>query len=435
MRRALRSSAAALMTISALLLAGCAGDSGAEDVFGAGGWPGMHSDARNSDTAAVTGSRSLDFQWSRPLGGPTTTNASVAANGQVFLTAATDAGCNVFSFQVDTGRKRWCARVGPGAALSTPVVDRATNMYVGEDGAMLSFDERGQLRWRTPVTGTPLSAQFTGDGNLLFVTQLGQVNVVDPQTGRTVAAPYDLIPPASYPQGANIDPLPNDLGVQDCLAGGPLCPVATSPAIDLDNGRIVVTFWRPGAPQADLVALRYGDGERPQITEEWSTSTLAAGSASAPVLSRDGKTVYANDNAGHLWALDAESGSVRWQYDLGYAVRGGPSVSGSGAIIPAGAENGRLLALRDRGDRAEVLWERADVVQRGAPAQTSGSTAYTVVRDGDNGLALLTFDTASGETLDQDALPGASGSTAGTSVGPGGEVLTPTLIGELFVLK
>ncbi len=63
------------------------------------------------------------------------------------------------------------------------------------------------------------------------------------------------------------------------------------------------------------------------------------------------------------------------------------------------------------------------------------STAYTVVRDGDNGLALLTFDTASGETLDQDALPEAFGSTAGTSVGPGGEVLTPTLIGELFVLK
>ncbi len=39
---------------------------------------------------------------------------------------------------------------------------------------MLSFDERGQLRWRTPVTGTPLSAQFTGDGNLLFVTNSGR---------------------------------------------------------------------------------------------------------------------------------------------------------------------------------------------------------------------------------------------------------------------
>lgn len=435
MRRALRSSAAALTTISALLLAGCGGDSGTGDVFGAGGWPGMHSDARNSDTSTVTGSRSLDFQWSRPLGGPTVTNASVAANGQIFLTARTDNGCNVFSFQIDTGRKRWCTRVGPGSAVSTPVVDANTNSYVGEDGAMLSFDERGQMRWRTPVTGTPLSAQFTGDGNLLFVTQLGQVNVLDPQTGRSVAAPYDLIPPASYTQGANIDPLPNDLGLDDCAAGGPRCPVATPPAIDLESGRIVVTFWRPGAPQADLVALRYDGGERPAITEEWSTALLADGSASGPVLSRDGKSVYANDNAGHLWVLDTESGSLRWTYDLGYAVRGGPSVSDRGVIIPAGAENGRLLALRDRGDHAEVLWERADVVQRGAAAQTSGSTAYTVIRDGENGLALLTFDTATGETLDRDTLPGASGSTTGTSVGPDGQVLTPTLIGELFVLK
>lgn len=435
MRRALRSSAAALTTISALLLAGCGGDSGTEDVFGAGGWPGMHSDARNSDTSPETGSRSLDFQWSRPLGGPTTTTASVAANGQIFLTARTDTGCNLFSFHSDTGRKRWCTRVGAGSALSTPVVDRATNVYVGEDGAMLSFDERGQLRWQTPVTGTPLSAQFTGDGNLLFVTQLGQVNVLDPQTGRTVAAPYDLIPPASYTQGANIDPLPNDLGIGDCFTGGPLCPVATSPAIDLGNGRILVTFWRPGAPQADLVALRYDGGERPRITEEWSTSTLAGGSASGPVLTRDGKTVYAGDNAGHLWAVDAESGSVKWKYDLGYAAHGGPSVSDRGVVIPAGAEDGRLLALRDRGDHAEMLWERADVVQRGATAQTSGSTAHTVIRDGESGLALLTFDAATGETLDQDVLPGASGSTAGTSVGPDGEVLTPTLIGELFVLR
>ncbi|PTR31801.1 outer membrane protein assembly factor BamB [Rhodococcus sp. OK519] len=434
MRRALRSSAAALTTISALLLAGCGGDSGTEDVFGAGGWPGMHSDARNSDTSDVSGSRSLDVQWSRPLGGPTTTNAAVAANGQIFLTARTEDGCNLFSFQIDAGRKRWCARVGPGASLSTPVVDATTNTYVGEEGAMLSFDERGQLRWRTPVTGTPLSAQFTGDGHLLFVTQLGQANVLDPHTGRTVTAPYDLIPPASYTQGANIDPLPNGLGLDDCFSGSPLCPVATAPTIDLENGRIVVTFWRPGAPQADLIALRYSGGDKPKITEEWSTATLAGGSASGPVLSQDGKTVYANDNAGHLWALEAETGTPKWNYDLGYAVRSGPSVSDREVIIPAGGENGRLLALRDRGDHPEVLWERADVVQIGASAQTAGSVAYTAVRDG-TGPALLTFDASTGETLDQDVLPGATGATAGTSVGPGGEVLTPTLIGELFVLK
>ncbi|CAM3116762.1 PQQ-binding-like beta-propeller repeat protein [Prescottella defluvii] len=435
MRRALRSSAATLTAISALLLTGCGGDSGTADVFGAGGWPGMHADARNSNTSAVTGSRSLDFEWSRPLGGLTPTNASVAANGQIFLTAQADEGCNLFSFQIDSGRKRWCTRIGAGAATSTPVVDAATNVYIGDEGAMTSFDQRGQLRWRTPVSGTPRSAQFTGDGNLLFVTHLGQVNVLDPQTGFTVAPSYDLIPPASYTQGANIEPVPNDQGLDGCLAGGPQCPVAGTPAIDPGTGRVVFTFWRPFAAQADLVAMRYTGGENPRLVEDWSTSTLPGGPAGGPALSADGKTVYANDNAGHLWAVDAETGEPRWSHDLGYPALGTPSTSADGLILPAGGENGRLLALRDRGDRAEPVWERNDLLHLGVPAQTAGATGYTVVRDGDTGLALLTFDTGTGDTLDQDTLPGATGYTVGTSIGPDGEVLTPTLIGELFVLK
>ncbi|GAA3178962.1 hypothetical protein GCM10020255_071890 [Rhodococcus baikonurensis] len=71
----------------------------------------------------------------------------------------------------------------------------------------------------------------------------------------------------------------------------------------------------------------------------------------------------------------------------------------------------------------------------GVPAQTAGNTGYTVVREGENGLSLITFDTETGETVDQDTLPGAVGFTVGTSIGPKGEVLTPSAIGELFVFK
>ncbi|WP_430333384.1 PQQ-binding-like beta-propeller repeat protein [Rhodococcus sp. ACT016] len=435
MRRALRSSAAALTAISALLLSGCGGDSGTENVFGAGGWPGMHSDARNSDTSTVAGARSLDFSWSRPIGGPTPTRATVAANGQIFLTSQAEQGCNLLSFQIESGRKRWCNRIGPGAAASSPVVDAVTNVYVGEEGAMTSFNEHGQLRWRTPVTGVPLAAQFTSDGKLLFITHLGQINVLDPQTGFKVAPSYDLIPPASYTQGMNVETVPNDLGLDQCFDGGSPCPVANSPALDLDSGRFVFTFWRPGAEQADLVAMRYTGGDKAKIEPDWSASTLPGGSASSPVLSADGKTVYGNDNAGHLWAVDAQSGALEWSHDLGYRPLGSPSVTADGLIVPAGGEKGRLSALRDRGDHAEVVWERRDLQHLGSPALAAGATGYTVVRDGDNGLALLTFDTTTGDTRDQDTLPGATGFTAGTSIGPNGEVLTPTLIGELFVLK
>jgi hypothetical protein len=104
-------------------------------------------------------------------------------------------------------------------------------------------------------------------------------------------------------------------------------------------------------------------------------------------------------------------------------------------IIPAGAGDGHLLAVQDKGDHAELVWERKDLLQLGVPAQTAGNTGYTVVREGDNGLSLVTFDTRSGETVAQNTLPGAVGFTVGTSVGPNGEVVTPSAIGELFVFK
>ncbi len=299
---------------------------------------------------------------------------------------------------------------------------------------MLSFDERGQLRWRTPVTGTPLSAQFTGDGNLLFVTQLGQVNVVDPQTGRTVAAPYDLIPRRRTRRARTSIPCRTIWASRTASRAGRCARWRTSPAIDLDNGRIVVTFWRPGAPQADLVALRYGDGERPRITEEWSRApSPPAAHLRGAVAGR--KDRVRHDNAGHLWALDAESGSVRWQYDLGYAVRGGPS-------SPAVGRSSR------RARRTAVSWPCATAAT--APrccgnAPTSCSAVRPPRRPGPPhtpsfGTATTAWPSSPstprpGRHSTRTRCPRRSDRPRGTSVGPGGEVLTPTLIGELFVLK
>ncbi|MGW0174807.1 outer membrane protein assembly factor BamB family protein [Rhodococcus sp. NPDC003322] len=432
MRRVLRSAAVALTATTALVTAGCGSDSQVIGNYSPGGWPAMHADARNSDTSPVTGSRSISLDWSRPLGAPTATYASVAATGQIFVTTRSDNGCNLFSFQMETGRKRWCTRLGPGVAASTPLVDSATNVYIGEDGAMNSFNEHGQLRWRTVVSGTPLSAQFTGDGNLLFVTHFGVVSVLSPQTGKEIVPSYQLIPAPTADQAQNV-PLPAAAqGLDKCFFGSAECPVANTPAIDLSTGRFYLTLWRPGRPQADLVAMRYQGGA---LTEEWSSDVLPGGSASSPDISADGATVYVNDNEGALWALDASTGEPRWHHDIGYAAAGSPSTSGDGLIIPAGGRDGHLLALRDRGDHAEVIWERKDLLHLGVPAQTAGGTAYTAVREGEDGLAVITFDTATGETVDQDTLPGGTGFTVGTSIGPGGEVLTPTLIGELFVLK
>jgi outer membrane protein assembly factor BamB len=424
-----------MAAIATVMAAGCGSESSVVDRYATAGWPAMHADARNSDTSPVTGSRDLEFSWSRPLGGPVAAYASVAANGQSFVTARAENGCNLFSFQLDTGRKVWCTRMNDGVAASTPIVDTATNVYVGESGAMASYTRNGQLRWRTLVVGTPLSAQFTGDGNLLFITQLGQINVLNPQTGAKVVSSYNLIPPPTFDQQPNAELIPDNQGLDECFLGTAGCPVANTPAIDLASGTFYFTFFGPNSLAADLVAMKYTGGENPSITPEWSTDALPGGTASSPDLSKDGKTVYTTDNNGTLWAIDAATGDTVWSYGIGFNSAGSPSTSDDGLIIPAGAGDGHLLAVQDKGDHAELVWERKDLLQLGVPAQTAGNTGYTVVREGDNGLSLVTFDTRSGETVAQNTLPGAVGFTVGTSVGPNGEVVTPSAIGELFVFK
>ena len=46
-------------------------------------------------------------------------------------------------------------------------------------------------------------------------------------------------------------------------------------------------------------------------------------------------------------------------------------------------------------------------------------------------VALVVLDTATGEVLDRHELPGVSGFSVGTTVGPDGTVLVPTIRGQL----
>ena len=431
-----RSATAVLAIIAAFVMTGCGASTSSSVGISDEGWPGIHADARNSDTSSVTGSRSIALNWSRPIGGPVAAYASIASTGQLFVTTKTENGCNLFSYEMDSGRMRFCNRLNPGVVASTPIVDAAVNTYVGDSGGMSSFNDHGQPRWRTQIFGTPISAQFTHDGNVLSVSQLGQVNVMERQTGKRVTSPFELLGHPDYLANPNLVPPPDDQGLQECFAGTAGCPVANTPALDVDSGRFFVTLWRPGAPKASLIALKYSGGDDPKVTFEWNADILEGGSATSPNLSADGSTVYVSDNVNKLLAVDAATGAVKWTYDLGFTPLGSASVSADGLIIPAGGRDGHLLAVRDKGDHAEKVWERTELVQLGVPAQTAGSTGYTVVSKGrgeNADLTMLTFDTETGATVDEDPLPGAKGITVGTSIGPKGEVLTPTLIGELFV--
>ncbi|MGW1741518.1 outer membrane protein assembly factor BamB family protein [Nocardia sp. NPDC001965] len=391
------------------------------------GWPAPGHESRNSGTTPVTGSRALSLQWSRPVGGPIVQPPTVGSEGQIFVTSRTDAECDIFAYQMRTGRKRFCNPLGPNAIYSPTLLDGANNVYVGLDSGIESDNFLGQPRWRTPVAGVPVGMQFTGDGHLLVITQSGQVDVLERQTGRRMVPTQQLLPQPDFLQSPNLDWPPAGAGLDDCRTGGPDCAVATVAAMDIDSGRIYATVRKPGETKAALVALRYADGK---VEQEWSREILSDGSATDPALSADGSTLYVGDNSKRLIAVNTADGTPKWEAQLDWEPRRGISVSADGLIIPAG-DDGYLVALQDTGTSFERVWERKDLALRGLPVQTAGGTGYVTAAIG-TGLNLVTFDTQTGATLDSDVLPGAQGTTTGTAVGAEGEVVVATRIGEIF---
>ncbi|GAB4584223.1 outer membrane protein assembly factor BamB family protein [Nocardia sp. IFM 10818] len=422
--RTLAAAAAGLLTLTAC------GSTTVDDIkVGNGaGWPLAFHDARNSGSTPVTGSRNLSLSWQRPVGGPVGAPVTVGPEGQMFVTTRTPS-CQIFSFLMQTGRKRFCNAMGPSAVDAGAAVDGSTNVYVGDDGGVYSFNLLGQPRWRTPVAGVPISVQFTGDGNVLSVTQSGQVDVLSRQTGDRQVPTFQLLGEPDFLENPGLNRPPDGQGIEDCATGGPQCPVANVSAVDQQTGRFYATVWRPGVGTADLMALSY-DGK--QIRTEWSAEMLTGGSATSPTLSPDGSTVYVGDNADRLMAVDTSDGRTKWVHDLGFPARGAISAQ-DGLLVPAGDE-GHLLAIRDNGDSAQIAWERKDLALRGKPVQTAGGTGYTVAPIGEH-LTLVTFDTKTGATVDSDDMPGAEGTTVGTSIGAKGEVVVTTRIGEIFVYK
>ncbi|MBW0273026.1 cell surface protein [Nocardia sp. MH4] len=416
---------ASLAAAGVVALAGCGTDVDDITVGGGKGWPAAHHDGRNGGASPVAGADAMTLSWSRPVGGPIAQPLTIGSEGQMFVTSSTG-NCAIFSFQMRTGRKRFCNPLGPSTIEAPTVVDGVSNVYVGDDGAVNSFNYLGQPRWRTPVAGVPVAIQFTGDGRVLTVTQSGQVDILSRQTGGREVPTLQLLGEPDFLQLPGLTRPASGDGLGDCRTGGPRCAVANTTAVDAESGRFFVTVWEPGKAAASLRSMRYADGK---VVQEWSADMLTGGSATSPTLSGDGDTVYIGDNSGRLIAVNAEDGSTRWTHALGWTPSGGISVVDD-LIIPAG-DDGYLMAVQDRGDRAEPAWERKDLTLRGTPAQTAGGIGYTVAAIG-AGLSLITFDTATGNTVDSDVLPGATGTTTGTSVGPKGEVVVATRVGEIF---
>lgn len=392
------------------------------------GWVNAGAGGHNSSTIARAAIDSPETAWSRTFGDPTPNSAVIASTGQIFV-AVDSQYCNLYGLDMESGRKRFCANLG--AAVTPPTTDSVANVYTGYAGETRSMNEHGQLRWYTPVNGSPRPTVDLKDGNVLVVTHLGQINVLSANTGLQQMSITDLIPPPNYNDGpaSFADPT---TGLEACADGGAACPVAAAPAFDEGSGTVFLVLWRAGAIAPQLLSLQYTGGEKPTLTERWSSDLLPAPVASTPVLSADAGTVYLADTAGAIHAFDTSSGELRWSYDNAGGT-GAPAVTPDGLILPATGDNTHPRALRDNGDSAESVWERTDVDQRGARV-VADSTLLQIV-GGQGSQALLGLDAETGETRWTVGVPDDAGYATGIAIGPDGEIVLTSALGEVRVLR
>jgi outer membrane protein assembly factor BamB len=406
-------------------LAGCGNTDSWVDVHAADGWPAQYGDAANSSYTGVAGAEALELQWSRSVKGDIGAAVALGSGQYLAVNGQTPAGCSLMVWEADNNaRQRWCTRLWQGGGSSSPLWDGFDNLYIGQPGAMLSFPPTQWIRWRQPVIGMPTTARILAPNDLLVVTHLGQVLLFDAHRGSVVGNPLDLV--------EGVDPTDSLRGLADCQPARPRCPVAAAPAFAAGSGVVVVPVWQPNAPASVLVGLKYNPDRNPKLSVAWTSDAVKAGTLASPVASADGSTIYVNGRDDRLWAINADDGKPKWSTPLKFLSQTPPSVAPSDDVIAGGGPETRLVAIKDRGDHADVMWTRDDVSPLTTSSRAGDHVAYTVVRDGEDGQALLVFDPGDGHTVNSYPLPEAAGWPVGVSIGHDRRVVVSTSAGQVY---
>lgn len=423
LRRAIAVASAVLLTWP---LAACGDTDSWVESAPAQGWPAQYADAANSSYTAHEGADDLTLRWSRSVKGELGAAAALGAGGYLAVNGQTAGGCSLMVWENgNNGRQRWCTRMVLGGGFSSPLFDGFDNLYIGQPGLMLSYPPTQWVRWRTNVIGMPTTARFLGDGQLLVITHLGQVLVFDSHKGTVAGTPWiwsRASTPPTPPAGSTTAP--------------GRCPAARWPPPRPSRPR-PVSRWsgcgQPAAKASVLTALRYQPGRTPLLAREWTSDAVGAGVIGSPVFSDDGTTLYVNGRDRRLWALNASDGGVKWSAALDFQPQTPPTVTPDGIVIAGGGPGAKLVALRDAGEQAEILWRRDDVSPLTTSSQAGARTAFTVVADGPGRLALLVFNPADGgRTVNSYPLPDADGFPVGVSVGADRRVVAATSAGQVY---
>ncbi len=308
------------------------------------GWVTLHGDPGNKKDQPDA-ELALDYDVSTALGGASILAApTILPNGNIAVTTGLASGGSNLHVLDREGNIVWestpwtgTTGVDSGAILSSPIIDKQGNIFVSDGDQLWSYTQDGDIRWVTALPAPPaenpfapgsreinpfITAAFTSDGSVFGVTAFGQVVVVDSKTGELVAPVYQIpgplaerstqpVPPGAF-SGGLVDPTIIDPIFQ--VAYGGIVRSANTPAVDVRTGRIFVaaTDIESGVGALYAFDIQPATPFGPGKINVGFVAQMGPGSGSSPTLSPDGKTIYASDNDGILYAFDTRTGKVNW---------------------------------------------------------------------------------------------------------------------------
>ena len=215
-----------------------------------------------------------------------------------------------------TPRWRWRGELSSGARVvrGGPRADPARDAIVvaAESGIVTAVGAAGSPRWRRAVAGPIRTAPAVSGDGVIVGDGHGAVHRLDAGTG---------LPVWAVATGGRVTAGPDRDGVVAVAAGGGARVLALDPATG-------ATIWEAGLTAA-VHAGPLADDERGQL--------------------------IVGDARGHVTALDRGTGEPRWTLTTGGEVRGAPVVAHGDSIVAAGYD-GRAYAID--ADSGALRWSR-----------------------------------------------------------------------------
>ncbi len=246
----------------------------------------------------------------------------------------------------------------PGPVLASPIVTGGLALVNGGDGVLYAIDNStGDLRWRVPVgdalvAGTPAVA----DGIVYVAAQGHGLMALDIQSGAILwrvdthlsvrAAPIVVGSLLLVMVGANdllcLDRLTGkeywEFKSEDVLSN--FWPSQGFPAVTIDDGGLV--FAALGA-STEFNALSLLTGRK--VWEQTMDSRMVG----SPVYDASLGLIFVATWAGHVYAMDARTGTIKWHFALpgagkiGAGLASGPALANNTLFL--GDYSGRIIAL------------------------------------------------------------------------------------------